>query len=449
VSEDSRIVEGPLAAKEEGVALISAVNVFTPATEVQDLERFAGREEELQTLGRALESEGVQIAIYGNRGIGKSSLARLLERMASGDVQVLDRLRARPGVDFDFLTVFFRCDDSVTTIPRLLLRLLSDEDALAPWVPFRVVKREGGDETSGKLDVKVISLGGSTKSSITEAAQEMETDVVSVFNNALRTIRESGAAKSGVLLIIDEVDRIKDRTGLASLLKTLGPQGVTFALVGVATTIQELITEHESVARQLTDGAVLVPPMSEKEMNEIIDRAEALLEHRYRFDPEARAWIARIARGHPFYVHLVGKHSLLKTIDLRQTVVTKQIAEQALREIALKGSAPVQEASYKTAIGHSHTREYVLKAFAEVADDEIHTTELYAGIAKSLGTDVNAISVYVGHLASDKFGAVLARSRERYYRFRDSLFKAYAAARPYQLKPGDDQDDVEVDEPVE
>jgi hypothetical protein len=241
-------------------------------------------------------------------------------------------------------------------------------------------------------------------------------------------------------MIIDEVDRIKDRTGLASLLKTLGPQGVTFALVGVATTVQELISEHESVARQLADGSVHVPPMTDGEINEIFDRAEALLAHKYHFQLEARAWITRIARGHPFYVHLIGKHALLRTIDAKQNEVSREVAEAAMREIALKGSAPIQESAYKTAIGHSYIRESVLKAFAEIPDDEIHTTELYAGIAKALKIDPGAISVYVGQLASEKFGPVLVKTRERYYRFNDSLFKAYAAARPHQLKPGDQED---------
>jgi Cdc6-like AAA superfamily ATPase len=60
---------------------ISPVNAFTPADEVREPERFAGRKEQLQTLSRALESDGVQIVIYGNRGVGKSSLAHQLSNL--------------------------------------------------------------------------------------------------------------------------------------------------------------------------------------------------------------------------------------------------------------------------------------------------------------------------------------------------------------------------------
>src|SRR5690606_34942613 len=182
--------------------------------------------------------------------------------------------------------------------------------------------------------------------------------------------------------------------GIASLLKVLAARKVKFALIGVATTVQELILEHESVARQLADGTVAVPPMSEAEMQEIFDRAEEYLEGRFTFSADARAWVISIARGHPFYVHLVGKHALLKTIESGANEVTLESARRALEDIALKGSAPIQESLYKTAIGHSYIREVVLKGFAEVEDYEIHTTELYARLAKKLNVDPAAISVY-------------------------------------------------------
>jgi len=417
---------------------VSPVNAFTPASEVTDPDRFAGRDGELQRLAWALQSEGVQMVIYGNRGVGKSSLAHQLDLLSRGNAEVSDRLADPPPAPLDFLTVYFRCDDSVDSVSRLLLRLLSDDDALAAWVPFRVVSKQGASELGGRLSVKVVSLSAKGAQSTTSQVQELETDLVSVFQNALEAIMGSGVARDGVLLVIDEFDRVADRQGMASLLKVLGPKGVKFALVGVATDVQDLILDHQSVARQLSDGTVEVPPMTDAEMRQIIDKAEELLEHRYSFSEDARAWISETARGHPFYVHLVGKHALLKTIERGETDVTKEAAGLAMAEIALKGSAPVQEALYKTAIGHSYVRESILKAFASETDNEIHTTELYARLRESLGISAAQISVYVGHLASAEYGTVLSKTRSRYYCFKDSLFKAYAAARPYQLSPEED-----------
>lgn len=184
----------------------SPVNAFTPASEVTDPNRFAGRAGELQALTYALQSEGVQIVIYGNRGVGKSSLAHQLELLALGHADVMERVGDPPAEPLDFLTVYFRCDDSIDSVGRLLLRLLSDDEALAAWVPFRVVEREAGVAAKGSLDVKVLSVGGEASDSLTEKITELETDVVSVFTNALAHITGSGVARDGVLLIIDEFD---------------------------------------------------------------------------------------------------------------------------------------------------------------------------------------------------------------------------------------------------
>ena len=420
---------------------ISPVNVFTPSSEINDTLRFAGRAKELQTLATALESDGAQIVLYGNRGVGKSSLARQLEKMASSDSEVIKRLTRPPAKDFDYLTIYFRCDDTVDSIQQLLLRMLTDDSALAYWVPFRILEKSGTKTLGGKLSVKFFEINGASGEAVKEAPQELEADVTSIFINTLKRINDSKLSEDGVLLIIDEYDRIKDRTGLASLLKTLGPKKVKFALVGVGTTVQELIIDHASVDRQLTDGTVLVPPMSDDEIYEIFDKAETLLDDVYIFDQEAQDWIITVAKGHPFYVHLIAKHSLLHAIENGRTKITKDDAETAMSEIALKGSAPIQEAAYKTAIGHSYIRESVLREFATVNEDEIHTGALYSRLAKRLSVDPSTISVYVGQLSVEKYGPVLEKTRERYYRFKDSLFKAYAAARPWQWRQGDQEEE--------
>lgn len=257
---------------------ISPINVFTPAQEVKEIERFAGRDEELMALSTALQSHGAQIVLYGQRGVGKSSLARQLAKLATNDKELISRLKQPPYEPLDFVPVYLACDDSIKNIEMLMLRLLSDEDALAPWVPFKVVEKKSSGEIGSKFSVKVIELGGKKTDAITERAQEVEADIVSVFTSACRAVVKTGVAKHGLLIIVDEFDRMKNREGLASLLKTLGPEGVTFALVGVATTVQDLVTEHESVARQLADGSVHVKPMRDDELAEIFDRAENLLE---------------------------------------------------------------------------------------------------------------------------------------------------------------------------
>lgn len=420
---------------------ITPHNAFTPAKEVQDIDRFAGRVELLDGLSNALQSDGAQIVLYGQRGIGKSSLSRVLSQIATNERAAIDRLREKPHDAFDYLPIYITCDDSVSDVDKLCVRLLTDDNALAPWIPFKVVERSSGSDAGGKLGIKVVELSGSVSDSITERAAEIDSDARSTFVNACRSVVKSEVAKDGLLIIIDEFDRVADKSGIASLLKALGPESITFALVGVAETISELIADHESVARQLADGAIRVTPMERAELAEIISRAMAALDNRYQFTAEARDWITTVARGHPFYVHLIGKHALLRAISNSRQEVAVDDAKDALADIAFKGSAPVQEATYKQAVGHSYIRETILKRFAESDEQEIYTTDVYGALARELKVDPSAISVYVGQLASEKYGAVISKTRERYYQFNDSLFKAYAAARPHERKQGDREDE--------
>ena len=421
---------------------ITPHNAFTPAKEVQDIDRFAGRAATLDALAAALQSDGAQIVLYGQRGIGKSSLSRVLTQLAVNDEAAISRLETAPHRKFDYLPIYVTCDDSITNVDKLCLRLLTDEQALASWIPFKVSERTNAKEGGGNIGVKVVELSGKLSGSITERQTEVEADVTSTFVNACRQIVSSGVAEDGVLIVIDEFDRIGDKSGIASILKALGPEKITFALVGVASDVRELIADHESVARQIADGTVFVPPMDPDELAEIITRAMAAIDNKYSFELAAITWITTIARGHPFYVHLVGKHALLRAISQKTDVVTEAIAREALADIAFKGSAPIQEAAYKKAVGHSYIREHILKTFAAVDADEVYTTDLYANIAKELNIDPSAISVYVGQLASEKYGGVFERTRDRYYQFKDSLFKAYAAARPYERKTSDKENDA-------
>src|SRR5687767_4213192 len=88
-------------------------NAFIPAREVVDAERFAGRRVQLERAHLALLSDGANIAILGRRGLGKSSLARQLVKIASGETALLDRHKIRHDRKLEFLCFYHTCGNSV------------------------------------------------------------------------------------------------------------------------------------------------------------------------------------------------------------------------------------------------------------------------------------------------------------------------------------------------
>src|SRR5437879_2616109 len=58
--------------------------VFTPARPVNKADLFAGRDEQISNCVSAIFQEGLHIVVYGERGVGKTSLANVLPEIVHG-----------------------------------------------------------------------------------------------------------------------------------------------------------------------------------------------------------------------------------------------------------------------------------------------------------------------------------------------------------------------------
>jgi hypothetical protein len=103
---------------------------FSPASEIDELDRFIGRAPELERGLGALRSHGASVAIFGEAGVGKTSLAMQLARIAVGDHTDLIRRanleRLCPPEGFRHPVVYYACQHSDRDIAQVLLSLLND-----------------------------------------------------------------------------------------------------------------------------------------------------------------------------------------------------------------------------------------------------------------------------------------------------------------------------------
>src|SRR5690606_20715362 len=155
----------------------------------------------------------------------------------------------------------------------------------------------------------------------------------------------------------------------------------------------------------------------------IVELAEEHISRSIVFESEAREKLVALAQGHPYMLHLLGKHSLRSAWRNSRMAIAAEDIENTLATIAQSGADPVLEGRYKKAIQSSPQREAVLKALAATEKDgETWTSDAYP-VATRAG--VENPSQYVGNLVTEDYGAELIKVRDRYYRFKDSLFRAY------------------------
>jgi predicted MPP superfamily phosphohydrolase/Cdc6-like AAA superfamily ATPase len=384
------------------------LDAFQPTKEISDPSRFSGRKQQIERGAELLLSRD-HTFIHGIRGIGKSSLARQLALIAEGKKDLLRAINSElANEEFDYVTCFLTRDSSVKNINQLLYRLLIDEKALAQW-----------NELLGFDEVGTYDLEG-----------ELNTKLVSDFWK--RVAKCATLSKDGVAIFVDEFELIDSHEGFASLIKA-NQEKCIFVVTGIGNTERDLVHDHKSIERQLDTGKLEVPSMSEDELRSIISLAQEHLSNEMVFDKNAVDYLVKIVKGHPYLLHLVGKHALLLAFKEKQNLITEETLKKALEQIAVTRADRYLEDRYLKAIGNSVQRETVLRIFAASQSQTVHTSQAYrdaenAGIANP--------SYWVADLQKESSGAEIEKVAEQYYQFRDPLFRAYVAATPDRLGTG-------------
>lgn len=251
----------------EGARLSQA---FTPAQPVSDLRRFAGRSDLVERIIRTIEDRRMHVVVHGDRGMGKTSLLHILAILA-GEARYLVRYTSC-SEDSEFDEVF----RSIAADIRLLYH--REYDPTSP------------EAEKGLSIADTFSDRPLTPTSLSEAFAKL--------------------AGTRLLLLLDEFDRVSSphfRKSVAELIKNLSDRSARVQIVigGVATNLAELVEHIPSIRRNVL--GIQVGPMSEEELGQIIDNAQAIA--RIRFEPEARERLLASSNGSPYLVNLIGQQA--------------------------------------------------------------------------------------------------------------------------------------------
>jgi energy-coupling factor transporter ATP-binding protein EcfA2 len=253
--------------------------IFTPTAPVDEKSLFAGRREQLKKVIDAVHQKGQHAVIYGERGVGKTSLSNVLAAF-------LPAAGTRP-----VITPRINCDssDSFQSVFDKAFReinLIRTRDGIG-FVSGREIERFTANDI----------LGG-----------DFSPD----------NIRRALGVIAGIfvpVIILDEFDRLQDEVkhSIADTIKSLSDHGVdaTLVIVGVADTVVDLIREHASVESALVQ--IPMPRMSPEEISEIIVTGCRHLG--LTANSASLHGINLLAQGLPHYAHLLGLYSARAAIE--------------------------------------------------------------------------------------------------------------------------------------
>lgn len=347
---------------------------FTPGAPVDRLKVFAGRFAQAQDVASAVSQKGRHVGLYGERGVGKTSLANVLAEL-------------------------FDAPD-LPSLQSALVNCHTDSTFSSIWSDiYRELEIDNGDDPSPE-DVRY----------------------------------HLARLDPPALIVIDELDRLEDDdslTAMADTIKTLSDHAVrsTIVLVGVARSIGDLIGEHQSIVRPPVQ--VEMPRMSLAELQEVVDngcRAAGLTA-----SPEATERIGSLSEGLPHYTHLLGLHAGTRVVQDDREVITVADVDAAIPAAVAKHTIQSDYLKATRSPRSDHLYSLVLLACALAPKNQLgyfsagsirNPLESVAGRR----IEIPAFARHLKQFLEPERGAVLQRDgepRRYFYRFSDPIMQPF------------------------
>jgi Cdc6-like AAA superfamily ATPase len=364
--------------------------VFKPGSPISEKSLFAGRTRQLSSLINVIGKAGMHAIIFGERGVGKTSLANVLcdffeERVDDSGWLKLARVNCSTG-------------DSYHSIWKKAFREITvAHERRSP----------GFTGDAGDFQATIEHL----------VTDDTGPDDIRYFLQHVEGIH---------LIIVDEFDRVADASAkglMADTIKAVSDHSLhaTLILVGVADSVDELIAEHMSIERSLVQ--VHMPRMSPREISEIVEKA--LSQVNMTIDHEATSMVIQYAQGLPHYAHLLGLHAAYAAISNGRSELVPDDVVSALSQAVVSAQQSIQRA-YHTATSSARKTLFqeVLLACALAECDDLGyfaASDVRRPLSMIMRKryDIPAFSRHLHEFCDSSRGPVLKKSgMPRRFRFR-------------------------------
>jgi len=359
---------------------------FTPHRPINLPHFFSGRLSLIDQAVDAINTSGQHVVMFGDRGTGKTSLARILAIYAQ-EPEITNGRRA--------IHVACSSDDDFPSIWRKVFQ------------EVQVSQRQIGFTQD-------VAAGVVGRLELPDAAITDPSDI-RLYVRSL---------PNPTVIVIDEFDRVipakatETHRLMADTIKLFSDTDMdsTIVIVGVADSLADLIAGHESVTRNL--APVQMPPMRVDELAEIVQKGFA--HAGLAWDPGVDTRIAELSQGYPHYTHLLGLWAGRHAIDAGQTVVTLSNVDSAVQTALQKAAGGVQQeyASAVASVRKDTLFREVLLACALAEKDSLGrfaAVQLREPLRRITGKDyaTGAFQSHLAKFAEKQRGPVLKKTGSR------------------------------------
>ena len=385
------------------------VDPFTPNRPIDDPDRFFGRAEPvnemIDSLYQIKNGNPKHTIVTGDRGVGKSSLLTQVHLTAGGNNSLTDKLKVDRGVDqFRFVTVWHDVDATQNAFDLAYAVLGKFETAFRKFI-------------SGiNLEIDVAGFGklGRDKQNPMNMTQ-----LIDEFVQRIKRVAEEAAknGKDGVLIFIDELDRIKPDSMISSFFKLAserlardGVKNVGFICAGITGAVQKLEEEHASILRTFRD--VPLPRFEKEEAAQILLDGFEKAKHSCTM-PNLAGRAHDVTVGLPEPIHLLGSEMLSVDTDGE---LSEEDFENAIKKIVTDVRKNKLASLLKKAGGGKYQK--IVEAMASY-DKKIVPLDF---IAKSIGQEQSQFSTNMATLVDRE---IIFKPATGYYAFTDPMLKEY------------------------
>lgn len=383
--------------REEKIKKSGVREVFIPNKPIDSINLFCGRQNEVAKIIESLNTTGNHILLYGDRGVGKTSLSTIACAILTSE---------------RYISNYYikRCDSS-DTFSSIALHLL-DELGIEC-----IIKKNKSWDFSFLWNFIRFNKGGNK-------------EVVSSDNlNSPSWVARRVNNISGVFLIdeIDVLSNFEDKKKIAELIKNLSDcnSGLTIFIVGISKTASELIGGHPSIQRCLKD--IKLSRMTNSELADIITKGEERLG--LKFERDVKKIIVRSSAGFPHFAQLL-------SLKCAEEVITKDISTVTMDDykIAVKRAMDDIEGGLKDTYnmviyGQKMERNKNILLAAALCGEDVFNTNQLKGYYKELTKtelSVNELNNFLSpSIISNGFSTILRREGKGVYIFNDPRMPSF------------------------